>query len=134
MKIKWIKPEITDLIGNNTEKPKYARHPFFLRKSKSYIKKDNVQKLKIKHSEMEVIYYSIFYDIGKPKNIKNAMYKKVDSLTFQNLTDDNGIKTVELKDSNGLVSTFKINSVSTFKIQNSIECSIYVICYCELSL
>lgn len=80
---------------------------------------------------IQPIFYAIFYDMEKPKTIKYAMHKRIDASIYRNLTDDNGIKEVELKDHEGNVSRYRIPSMLTFKIENSIECNLYVVCNCE---
>lgn len=80
---------------------------------------------------IDPIYYAVFYDVAKPKHAGNAMNKRIDKKIFKNLVDDNGSKTVLLKDSSGTCTDYKIISVSTFTITNTVDNHLFAVCDCE---
>ncbi len=80
---------------------------------------------------IEPIYYAVFYNTAKPKHIGNAINKRIDKRTYHNLVDDAGTKTVELKNTAGIVTNYKIISVATFLIRNTVDNHLFAICDCE---
>lgn len=77
-------------------------------------------------------YIAVFYDEDKPKTSLYARYKKIPYSTFMNLSDNmSETKTIELKDDEGKVSTYRIKQTSTFNIITEFENTNYVICYCK---
>jgi len=72
---------------------------------------------------MYPMYYVVFYDIDKPKTIGNAMNKRIDRSQWINICDGIIEKTVELDK-----EMFKIISVSTFNIINTVDNTLFAVC------
>ncbi len=80
---------------------------------------------------IEPIYYAVFYDLEKPKQIQYAMNKRIDRSQYKNLIDDMEGKTVELRTNGGVPANYKIISVATFIITNTVDNHLFVVCDCE---
>lgn len=80
---------------------------------------------------IEPIYYAVFFDRAKPKDVQHALNKRITATNYKNLTDDNGTKTVELKTAAGRVASFSIVSVATFNISNTVDNHFFVVCDVE---
>lgn len=80
---------------------------------------------------IEPIYYAVFFDTVKPRTTEYALNKRITAQMFRNLTDDNGTKTVELKTVTGKVAEFKIISVTSFQILNTVDNSFFAVCDCK---
>lgn len=79
---------------------------------------------------IEPIYYSVFYDVDKPRQVDHAINKRIDEKVFNNLTDDTGPKEVILK-IEGKEINYQIVSVSTFNISNTVDNHFFVVCDCK---
>lgn len=73
-------------------------------------------------------YYAIFYDVEKPKDIANAMHKRIDRKQFLNLIDDMSHKKGVCLDK----TWYRIESISTFQISNSLDALSFVVCDVKL--
>lgn len=81
--------------------------------------------------QIEPIYYAVFYDLAKPKVIQHAMNKRIDRAQFKNLIDEMETKNVILKNGDGAIHNYKIVSVATFIIRNTVDNHLFVVCDCE---
>lgn len=80
---------------------------------------------------IEPIYYAIFYDTAKPKMVQYAHNKRIDKKIFHNIIDDMGNKEVKLKGYDGDINNYRILSISTFQITNTVDNHLFVVCDCE---
>lgn len=77
------------------------------------------------------VYYAIFFDVDMPKDHYHAMHKRIDVRTFSNLNDGMEGKQVELKSQDGKVMNYKIISMETFRVENSLENNFFIVCNCK---
>jgi hypothetical protein len=80
---------------------------------------------------IQPIYYAVFYDIAKPKTAHYAVNKRIDKRVFHNLVDDMGTKDIELKNSEGVFEKYRVISISTFQIVNTVDNHLFAVCECE---
>lgn len=80
---------------------------------------------------IEPMYYGVFYDTDKPKTTYFAMHKRISEKTYFNLTDGMEGKNVELRNVDDKIAKYKINSISTFSIFNSVDNHYFAVCDCE---
>lgn len=79
------------------------------------------------------IFNAVFYDINKPKDYNNALYKtNIGTRTWANITDNMSTqKTIELVSSDGIINVYRIKESMTFYLKNFIDNTMWAICLVE---
>jgi hypothetical protein len=72
---------------------------------------------------IEPMFYAIFYDVDHPKDVANAMLKRIDKNKYINISDGLIQKNVFLNK-----DRYTILSAATFNIVNSIDNTFFVVC------
>lgn len=78
---------------------------------------------------IEPIYYAVLYDVAKPKTVEFAVNKRITRNSYVNLTD--GIEGKEVTIKGDETKIYKVLSVATFSILNTVDNHFFVICDCE---
>lgn len=94
---------------------------------KSEMGKARTKKLRM----IEPIYYAVLYDIKEPKTVEFAINKRITKKAYENLTDGIEGKEVTIKREDEEPRIYKILSVSTFNILNSVDNHFICVCDCE---
>lgn len=76
---------------------------------------------------MYPMYHVVFFDVDLPKTALNALNKRIDRNKWINIVDGIIEKTIELKVGEK-TSMYKVVSVSTFNILNTVDNTFFAVC------